>query len=93
MRTKTLVKGLKNSQKIRVIVDEVGFYTTVGEIDKIITARHGAAVRMALMRIASDRQLAKAVGNPELSSGFAFTYTHYSGTERSKQVQVQVDLI
>jgi len=29
MRKKQIIKGLKNSQKIRVIVNGVGFYTTV----------------------------------------------------------------
>ena len=29
MRKKQIIKGLKNSQRIRVIVNGVGFYTTV----------------------------------------------------------------
>jgi hypothetical protein len=29
MRSKQIIKGLKNSQKIRVILNGVGFYTTV----------------------------------------------------------------
>lgn len=32
MRTKQIIPGLKNSQRIRVIINGVGFYTTVKDM-------------------------------------------------------------
>jgi ABC-2 type transport system permease protein len=45
MRTKTLIHGLKNSQKIRAMLNGVGIYMTVGEIaSKFATSAHCIAV-------------------------------------------------
>jgi|TARA_R110000868_G_scaffold116738_2_gene310467 hypothetical protein len=65
MRTKTLIEGFKNSQKIRVIVDGVGIYTTVGATASIFaTSKHYAAVNLALQRLAFFRRAALHEGNP-----------------------------
>lgn len=92
MRTQRLIDGFNNSQKIRVIVAGVGFYTTVGGTSDIMTRKHRMAVQTALMNLASDRQLAKAVGRRETPIGFGFNYNYYDGTERDT-VDVQVDLV
>ena len=49
MRTKRQFKGLDNGQKVRVIIDGVGIYTKIREIDGLFaTNTHGEAVREAL---------------------------------------------
>ena len=61
MRTKTLIHGFKNSQKIRVMIDGLGLYMTVGEIaDRFATTPHRAAVWLTAERLAGDRQTAYA---------------------------------
>ena len=82
MRKQRLVAGFNNSQKIRVIVDGVGFYTTVGETDKICTTKHRTAVQIALLNLADDRKKNKH------HVGFAFDY-NFNG----EMVPVQVDLV
>ena len=84
MRTKTLVKGFKNSQKIRVIVDGVGIYTTVGATASIFSSsKHYGAVDFALYKLAEMRREAKSEGDP-LPSGLACTYL---------SMNVQTDLL
>ena len=74
MRTKTLIPGFKNSQKIRVIVDGVGIYTTVGATASIFfSSKHYGAVDFALYRLAELRREAKREGGP-LPSGLVCTY-------------------
>ena len=92
MRTQRLIDGFNNSQKIRVIVAGVGFYTTVGGTSDIMTRKHRMAVQTALMNLSSDRQLAKAVGRREVPVGFGFNYNYTDGIERDT-VDVQVDLV
>ena len=84
MRTQRLINGFNNSQKIRVIVDGVGFYTTVGDTSNIMTRKHRMAVQTALMNI-------NALG----STGFGFNYQYYEGTtnNNASTVPVQVDLV
>lgn len=56
MRTKQLYPGIKNSQKIRVILNGVGIYTTVAETQGIFaTTNHREAVNLALTEIAQMR--------------------------------------
>ena len=84
MRTPRLIDGLNNSQKIRVIVDGVGFYTTVGGTSDIMTRRHRMAVQTALMNMHANG-----------GTGFAFNYQYYEGTTDNNAciVPVQVDLL
>jgi hypothetical protein len=59
MRTKTLIRGFKNSQKIRVIIDGLGIYMTVGEIaDRFATGAHRAAVWLTAEKLGSEREAA-----------------------------------
>jgi hypothetical protein len=61
MRTKTLIYGFKNSQKIRVIIDGLGIYMTVGDIaERFATAPHRAAVWLTAEKLAGERLAAKA---------------------------------
>jgi hypothetical protein len=61
MRTKTLIYGFKNSQKIRVIIDGLGIYMTVGDIaDKFATTKHRAAVWLTAEKLSGERQAAYA---------------------------------
>ncbi len=89
MRTKTLVDGLKNSQKIRVIIDGFGIYTTVGNIFNVY-AHHSLkqAAWDGLLRLSSDRYFAKRA-NKEIPTGIGMT--SYNTTQ--KGMQVQVDLL
>lgn len=56
MRTKQLYPGINNSQKIRVILNGVGIYTTVAETQGIFSfTYHRTAVNVALTEIAQKR--------------------------------------
>jgi hypothetical protein len=83
MRKERLVRGLNNSQKIRVIVAGVGFYTTVGETQNICTTKHRTATHMALMNLVHKRGT-----NPEVT-GFGFNYVN----AENEAVDIQVDLV
>ena len=94
MRKPRLITGFNDSQRIRVIVDGVGFYTTVGGTSDIMTRRHRMAVQTALMNLSSDRQTAFIRCQP-FPTGFAFDYNYYEGTTENNActVPVQVDLL
>lgn len=94
MRKSRLIQGLNNSQKIRVIVDGVGFYTTIHGTEDICTRRHRMAVQTALMNLAHDRGLAFRQCKPQ-PIGFGFNYNYYEGTTNNNAclVSVQVDLV
>lgn len=88
MRRQQLIRGLNNSQKIRVMVAGVGFYTTVGETENICTRRHRMATHMALMNLANDR-----IKNPE-TVGYGFNYAYSdNGGASVEYTEVQVDLV
>jgi len=83
MRRATVVKGLKNSQKIRVIVDGVGLYTTVGDTDSIFsTTSHRSAVQHTLHLMVQEN-----------CGGISHTVTVYDGKLDRSKVSVQVDLL
>jgi hypothetical protein len=55
MRTKTIVQGLKNSQRIRVILQRVGFHTTIqGVVDNMSYTDQIFVVMNALGKIAES---------------------------------------
>lgn len=88
MRNKRYVSGLNNSQKIRVIVNGVGFVTTVaGVFDMCITSQR-IAVTLALQTIGSSETL---TGKP--ITGIGRTYNVYDHDNKIVDVGVQVDLI
>ena len=87
MRSKRLIDGLNNSQRIRVIVNGVGFVTTVqGSFDMCFTHQR-AAVGMALTTLGLSQT------SPEPYQGLARTYTVYDADDQQVSVQVQVDLL
>ncbi len=89
MRTKRYIDGLNNSQKIRVIVNGVGFYTTVrGAFDMAFTSQKNA-VTMALLTIGlSQNGPAK-----DRITGLARTFNVYDESGKKIDVVVQVDLV
>ena len=89
MRTKRFVDGLNNSQKIRVIVNGVGFCTTVAGAFNMVFTSQQKAVTMALLSIGLSQ------GNPykEPVTGIARTFTVYGEDDKKVDVQVQVDLV
>lgn len=83
MRKKQVIKGLNNSQKIRVILDGVGFYMTVGEIvNRFATVRHYEAVEQTLHIMASEN-----------CGGVGHRLTMYDNKMNQTSVDVQVDLL
>jgi len=55
MRKKAIIQGLKNSQKIRVIVNGVGFNTTVDGMTEMSFTDQRVAVWQALEVIAREK--------------------------------------
>jgi hypothetical protein len=82
MRQKRIIQGLNNSQKIRVIVNGVGFYTTVMGMTQMCFTSQRVAVWTALERIAREKIL-----------GFAGRTSAYDGKMQRTEIDFQVDLI
>ena len=83
MRRATVIKGLKNSQKIRVIVEGVGLYMTVGDTDSIFsTTSHRQAVQHTLHLMVEQK-----------CGGFAHTVTMYDSRLNRSSVACQVDIL
>lgn len=88
MRTKTLIDGFKNSQKIRVIIDGFGIYTTVGGVATVFaTHSHQQAAVDGLMRLSSLRYTAKRKGDVLPTS---VGMSSYNTTQIAKQVQIDL---
>jgi hypothetical protein len=82
-RRATVVKGFKNSQKIRIIVNGVGLYTTVGDTDSIFsTTSHRQAVQHTLNLMVAEK-----------CGGISHTVTMYDHKLNRSQVECQVDLL
>jgi hypothetical protein len=82
MRAKRLIQGLNNSQKIRVIIDGVGFVTTVKDVDNMPFVSQRVAVHSVLI----------SIGTQGLQ-GLATTQRVYSERQTTEEYQVQVDLV
>jgi hypothetical protein len=80
MRTKQIIQGLNNSQRIRVILNGVGFVTTVQEANNMPFVSQNTAVYVALNRM-------------DKSTGIATTVTVYNHKMEREQFDVQVDLV
>jgi hypothetical protein len=93
MRTKTLIPGLKNSQKIRAMLNGVGIYMTVGEIaGKFATSAHCIAVWTVTEKLVSDRRIARELGWL-LPTGLATRLDSNSPGYRGTEIDVQIDLL
>ena len=89
MRTKTYIQGFKNSQKIRVMIDGFGIYTTVAGVPQVFaTHSHRQAANDGLLRLAYMRYMAQKEGEL-IPTGVGMT--SYNTTQ--KGMQVQVDLL
>ena len=88
MRTKRLINGLDNSQKIRVIINGVGFYTTVRDAFNMCFHSQRIAVTSALTSLGFDQAL-PADRRP---TGFGTRMSVYDHDHKHVEVDVQVDL-
>lgn len=82
MRTKRLITGLDNNQKIRFIVDGFSMFCRVKDIENIANTKHRIAVWIAAERIGTEVWLSQKIGKPGI--------TGYGSNMNG--VDVQVDL-
>lgn len=82
MRSKRIIEGLNNSQKIRVIVNGVGFYTTVQGMTEMCFTNQRVAVWQALEHIAREKL-----------QGFASRSSYYDEKMERVSIDFQVDLV
>ena len=88
MRTKTYIQGFKNSQKIRVIIDGFGIYTTVAGVPQVFaTYTHSQAANDGLLRLSYMRYMAQKEGEL-IPTGLGMTSYNSQGS-----TQVQIDLL
>lgn len=90
MRTPTIIRGFKNSQKFRVIFkgdgseNDIGLYLTITQMnEQFATVRARALCFDALNMLAVDRELAESLRTVEIPTGL-------STTIRGKQIQVDL---
>ena len=83
MRRPSVIQGLKNSQRIRVILDGVGVYMTVGDtLSAFATTKHQVAVQNTLRLMVVEG-----------CGGIGHTIKVYDGGMTAATVQIQVDLM
>jgi hypothetical protein len=84
MRRRQVIKGFKNSQRIRVIMDGIGFNSTVQD------ALEGPfTIQNTVIQIALEKMIN---GSPK-STGFATRVTTYDSKMRAKDFDIQIDLL
>ena len=87
MRVRQVIKGLNNSQKIRVILNGVGFQTTVEGMTNMCFTHQRLAVWNALQHIADMKDTAQPI------SGYASRSKFYNEKDELVDVDYQVDLL
>jgi hypothetical protein len=87
MRKQRLIEGMNNSTRIRFIVDGVGMYCRVSDVENFATMSAQQAVITALQNLQAQRELAFAMCRPQ-PTGWG-TNSVFAG----RQHNVQVDLI
>jgi|GEM_PF-3521069 len=88
MRKKRLIPYFNNSQKIRVFVDGIGLYMTIGQLETMFaTTNHRVATWTALETLGLDR-----MKDPNIS-GIGTSVKIYDNALQSKLMHVQVDLL
>lgn len=87
MRTTTIFPGVKNSQKIRIMIDGFGFYTTVAGIANICTTTHRNVIHSAMRTLAVD------IFRGAKITGFGSRITTYNPPGEPKSHDVQIDLV
>ena len=85
MRTKQIVSGMKNSQRIRVILNGVGFVTTVQDANNMPFTSQNTAVNVALHRLVD--------GSKVKASGIGTRVVVYDHKMVRQDFDVQIDLI
>jgi len=89
MKTKQVIAGLNNSQKIRIILDGFGIFTTVSGVANVYANHcHRQAANDGLLRLSYVRYMAKKDGKL-IPTGVGMT--SYNTTQ--KATAVQVDLV
>ena len=87
MRKQRLIAGLNNSQKIRFIVDGVGMYCRISDVENFATYSAQQAVITALQNLQAQRELAFSMCKAQ-PTGFGIRSV-FAG----KSHDVQVDLL
>ena len=83
MRTKQIIYGLKNTQKIRVIIDGVGLYIQIKDSNNLFSkVTQRAAVCDALIRLSALRVVA-GLNKKEIPTGLCEDF-------RGHQVQLSL---
>ena len=88
MRTRQLIPGLSNNQKIRIIVDGVAFHTVVKGVSDLAYYRHRLAAIQALVALVSSRRNST---EKDLPVGYATRYEIWQDNG-NQSVDIQVDL-
>ena len=87
MRKQRLIEGMNNSTRIRFIVDNVGMYCKISDIENFATYSAQQAVITALQNLQAQRELAFTMCKQQ-PTGWG-TNSIFAG----KQHNVQVDLL
>jgi hypothetical protein len=95
MRTKRFIDGLNNSQKIRVIVNGIGFHTTVEGAFNMAFRSQQLAVTQVLQSIGWNRRVLKGrvVDLSNTMTGLATRVRVYGEDDKLVEFDVQIDLI
>ena len=75
------IKSLKNSQRVQVVVNGVGWRTTVGELDNMVFSVQRKAVELALNRIGAEKL-----------TGFSSTFRMYGYDMKRLETPVSVEV-
>ena len=84
MKMKQIIPGVNNHQRFRVILNGVGFFTTVKEMTNMPFTEQRVAVWLAIERMKN--------GHPS-STGFGTTHRVYDDKMQVQECQVQVNLV
>lgn len=87
MRRKRIIEGMNNSQKIRVILNGIGFHTTIEGMTEMPFTGQRVAVWNALDYIALQARLGRTI------SGYGSSTTFYNDKMQPERIDFQVDLV
>ena len=97
MKTKRFIDGLNNSQKIRIIINGIGFHTTVEGAFGMAFRSQQMAVTQVLQSLAWNRQALKGkvvdLRNTEMATGIGTRVRVYDENAKLVEFDVQIDLI
>jgi hypothetical protein len=95
MKTKRFIDGLNNSQKIRVIINGIGFHTTVEGAFNMAFRSQQLAVTQVLQSIGWNRRALKGrvVDLSNTMTGMGTRVRVYGEDDKLVEFDVQIDLI